>query len=86
MHAVFGFSQRCIARVQVMYCDLVSILKINGGLTAPFPVQRGVRQGCSLFGMLYSLAIELLLHKIRKTVGGEFLRVPYNSEIKSIYR
>ncbi|KAI3354591.1 hypothetical protein L3Q82_019096, partial [Scortum barcoo] len=33
-------------------------------------VQRGVRQGCSLSGMLYSLAIEPLLHKLRKDLCG----------------
>nr|BAC82606.1 pol-like protein [Takifugu rubripes] len=68
--AVFGFSPGFIARVQVMYRDVASILKINGGLAAPFTVQRGVRQGCSLSGMLYSPAIEPLLHKIRKTLMG----------------
>ena len=53
-----------------MYCDVASILKINGVLAAPFAVQRGVRQGCSLSGMLYSLAIEHLLHKLRKELSG----------------
>ncbi|TWW78214.1 Transposon TX1 uncharacterized 149 kDa protein ORF 2, partial [Takifugu flavidus] len=39
--AAFGFSPGFIARVQVMYSDVASILKINGGLAAPFTVQRG---------------------------------------------
>ncbi|KAI3351100.1 hypothetical protein L3Q82_005669 [Scortum barcoo] len=64
--AAFGFSPGFIARIQVLYHDVASILKINGGLAAPFTVQRGVRQGCSLSGMLYSLAIEPLLHKAKK--------------------
>ncbi len=50
----------------------MSILKISGGLAVPFNVQRGVRQGCSLSGMLYSLAIEPLLHKLRKELSGVF--------------
>ena len=54
---VFGFSPRFIARIQVLYRKVAS-MKINGGLAAPFAVQRGVWQGCSLSGMLYSLAIE----------------------------
>lgn len=49
---------------------LEEILKINGGLAAPLNVQRAVRQGCSLSGMLYSLTIELLLHKLRKEPSG----------------
>ncbi len=48
---------------------------MNGGLCAPFKVSRGIRQGCSLSGMLYSIAIEPLLPKIRKRLNG--LRVPH---------
>ncbi|KAI3375657.1 hypothetical protein L3Q82_003721 [Scortum barcoo] len=70
--AAFGFSSGFIAKIQVLYCDIESVLKINGGLSAPFSVQRGVRQGCSLSGMLYSLAIEPLLHKTTKRVLVDF--------------
>ncbi|KAK3521002.1 hypothetical protein QTP86_015762 [Hemibagrus guttatus] len=44
----FGFSPSLIAMVKVMYQDAESVLKINGGLSAPFKVKRGIRQGCSL--------------------------------------
>ncbi|XP_023284603.1 receptor-type tyrosine-protein phosphatase F-like [Seriola lalandi dorsalis] len=66
----FGFSSGLIAKIQVLYNDIESVLKINGGLSAPFRVQRGVRQGCSLSGMLYALAIEPFLHKLRSRVSG----------------
>ena len=59
-----------IAQIQVLYSDIESVLKINGGLSAPFKVLRGVRQGCSLSSMLYSLAIEPLLHKLRGQLSG----------------
>ncbi|KAJ4948663.1 hypothetical protein JOQ06_020193, partial [Pogonophryne albipinna] len=61
----FGFSSGLIAKIQVLYRDIESVLKINGSLCAPFEAQRGVRQGCSLSRMLYSLAIELFLHRLR---------------------
>ncbi len=67
---VFGFSPNFIAMIQVLYRDIESLLKINGGLSAPFKVQRGIRQGCSLSGMLYSLAIETFLHKLRRLLPG----------------
>ena len=66
----FGFSETFISMLKVMYCDVESILKINGGLSAPFKVNRGVRQGCSLSGMLYSLAIEPLLNTLRIRLNG----------------
>ncbi len=49
---VFGFSQSCIAMIQVLYRDIESLLNINGGLSAPFKVQMGIRKGCSLSGIL----------------------------------
>lgn len=55
-----------------MYRDVASTLKINGSLAVTFVVQRGVRQGCSLSGMLYPLAIEPLLHKLGKELTGVF--------------
>ncbi|KAJ4925991.1 hypothetical protein JOQ06_008176 [Pogonophryne albipinna] len=66
----FVFSSGLIAKIQVLYRDLESVLKINGSLCAPFEAQRGVRQGCSLSGMLYSLAIEPFLHRLRSKLQG----------------
>lgn len=59
----FGFSSGFISMVKVLYCGVESVLKINGDLCSPFGVYRGVRQGCALSGMLYTLAIEPLLNK-----------------------
>ncbi len=61
--------------LKILYSDIESVIKINGGLCAPFKVSRGIRQGCSLSGMLYSIAIEPLLQQIRKRLDG--LRVPH---------
>ena len=47
-----------------MYQDIESVLKVNGGLSAPFKVKGGIRKGCALSGMLYALSIELMLYKI----------------------
>ncbi len=66
----FGFSPSFISMIKAMYCNIESVLKINGGLSAPFIVQRGVRQGCAMSGMLYSLAIEPLLQKLRDHLKG----------------
>lgn len=66
--------------INVLYQDMESVLKINGGLSAPFKVFRGIRQGYALSGMLYSLAIEPLLNKFRLKIEGFSLhRVKYPS-------
>lgn len=33
-------------------------------------IQRGVRLGCALSGMLYCLAVKLFVHKLRKAISG----------------
>lgn len=66
----FGFSSEFISMVKILYCDIESVLKVNGGLSAPFKVKRGVRQGCPMSGMLYSLAIEPFLHTLRAKLKG----------------
>uniref|UniRef100_H3CBZ6 Reverse transcriptase domain-containing protein n=1 Tax=Tetraodon nigroviridis TaxID=99883 RepID=H3CBZ6_TETNG len=48
-------------------------------------IQRGVRQGCSLSGMLYTIAIEPLLHRLRqKLVGICFPQCPVSFKL-SVY-
>ncbi|KAK3541356.1 hypothetical protein QTP86_023072 [Hemibagrus guttatus] len=66
----FGSNPGFVAMIRVLYCEIESVLKVNGGLCAPFRVYRGIRQGCSLSGMLYSLAIEPLLNKLRSHLSG----------------
>lgn len=66
----FGFNENFLNMIKILYSDIESIIKINGGLCAPFKVRRGIRQGCPLSGMLYSLVTEPLLQKIRNNLDG----------------
>lgn len=78
-----------INQIKVLYSDVQSILKVNGGLCAPFRTCRGIRQRCPLSGMLYSLAIEPLLDQIRMKLhdislpncNGNFLLSAYADDI-----
>lgn len=71
----FGFNKVFIVKLSVLYCDVESLLKVNGDLCARFRVFRGIRQGCALCGMLYSLTIEPLLRKFRAELKG--VNIPY---------
>ena len=68
-----GFFQK----VRVVYSDVESILRVNGGLSAPLKVGRGVRQGCPLSGMLYFL-------ELRPSVTKR--RVSFYTETKSNFK
>lgn len=69
----FGFTSGFINKIKTLYFDVQSVLKVNGVLSTPFQVQRGIRQGCALSGMLYSLAFEPFLHKLRSVLQGVIL-------------
>lgn len=77
--SAFGFSPNFICMIKALYCDIESILKVNGDLCAPFKVCRGIRQGCPLSGMLYSLAIEPLLVRLRRDIVG--VKIPNCEEV-----
>ncbi|KAK0138455.1 Transposon TX1 uncharacterized protein [Merluccius polli] len=69
----FGFNADLIAMIKVLYQDIESVLKFNGGLCAPFKVQRGVRQGCGCSAMLYAISIEPFLQRVRRHIKGFLL-------------
>ena len=61
----FGFGERFINWVKIVYSDTRSQVKINGFLTPSFAIERGVRQGCPLSALLYVLCAEVLGIAIR---------------------
>ncbi len=72
----FGVGQSFISWIKMLYNDASAMLKVGGGLSRPIPVLRGIRQGCPLSGMLYSLAIEPLLCRLKKTLQGVSVEKP----------
>lgn len=69
----FGFGDNFISYIKLLYSNVFVMVKAGGGLSAPIPVSRGIRQGCPLSGQLYSLAIEPLLCRIRRDLNGILL-------------
>ena len=56
----FGYGQKFIQMIKICYNDIQSKIKINGLLSDPFTIMRGVRQGCPLSMLLYIIAAEVL--------------------------
>ena len=61
----FGFGERFINWVRIVYTNTKSSVKVNGYKTADFSIERGVRQGCPLSALLYVLCAEVLGIAIR---------------------
>ena len=65
----FGFGNNFTSWIKTLYSDIYSRIKINGFLTDPIRIERGVRQGCPLSAMLFVLMGEVLGDLIRGSVG-----------------
>lgn len=72
----FGFGDFFVKCIQLLYNDTSCLLKINNLLSMPVSFSRGIRQGCSLSGALYSICIEPLLVKIRSNNGLRGVALP----------
>ena len=78
----FGFPLVFINKIKVMYKNIEACVLNDGTSTMYFTLSRCIKQGCPLSGLLFILAIELLLIRIRheQTVQGIVVR---NTEIKA---
>ena len=66
----FGFVSSFISCVTLLYNHIFSLIKVNDGLCLPLRIGRGIRQGCPLSGILYSLCMESLLIRLRSSLMG----------------
>ena len=71
-----GFGNRILDYIKLLYSGSESLVKICGSLTAPFSFEKGIRQGCPLSGLLYSIAIEPFLNRLKSEVGDDGFWVP----------
>ncbi len=67
---VFGFGPKFVKWIEIIYCQgwVRSSVQVNGFLTSPFLVSRGIRQGCPLSPLLYVLVSETVTNYIRNSV------------------
>uniref|UniRef100_A0A8C4WRH2 Reverse transcriptase domain-containing protein n=1 Tax=Eptatretus burgeri TaxID=7764 RepID=A0A8C4WRH2_EPTBU len=66
----FGLGSTFISSIKILYNNIYSVLKINNELVAPLSINKGIRQGCPLSGLLYALSIEPLLVSVHCRLTG----------------
>lgn len=60
-----GFKPDFHKWISVMYCTQTSVVQVNQKCSKPFVIFQSVHQGCPLSSLLYILALELLLRKLK---------------------
>ena len=71
-----GFGDTFLRHLGLLYSGSESLVKVCDSLTAPFSFEKGIRLGCPLSGLLYSIAIEPLLVKLRKNLINDGISLP----------
>ena len=72
----FGFPDNFIKLVQNLYDNAHTTVMINGEMSLPFIVNRGVRQGDAMSCLLFDIAIEPLAEMIRKSSLLKGIQIP----------
>ena len=62
----FGFGPSFCRWVEIFYARAFSRILVNGALSSPVYLRRGVRQGCPLSPLLYVLISEVLSTQVRR--------------------
>ena len=59
-----GIDEKVCNLVKIMYKNLTTQIQINGWLSEPVEITRGVRQGCPLSPSLYVIYIEAMVRAL----------------------
>ena len=71
-----NFGQRFIECIKAMYKNNKGIVLINGFMSMEFDIDRGLRQGCPISSMLYSIYIEPLALGIKSDPNIKGIPIP----------
>jgi hypothetical protein len=89
-----GLSPTFLARLKKMYTNVTSSVQVSGHIPLPFEIRSGIRQGCPLSMLLFTLCINPLLcmldttlHEINHNAGrGTLNVVAYAYDVTFILR
>ena len=89
---VFNFGPDIQNWVKILYNNVSSCTVNNGFASEFFPLERGVRQGCPLSGLLFVIGIELLARAIKNdgnikgiNVGEKVVKVSLYADDTSVF-
>lgn len=80
-----GFGPNFIQWIRLLYSAPKSIVRVNGCMSQPFTLERGMRQGCPLSPLLIALCIEPLAEIIRSNPDIQGIRVERELHKVSLY-
>jgi hypothetical protein len=66
----YGFTNSFVDQIRHMYTEALSMVPVNGHLSAPFPIQCSVRQWCPLSMTLFTLCINPLIYLLEQELRG----------------
>ena len=79
-----GFGDAFVSYIKLLYNGAQSLVKVCSSLTAPVAFDKGIRQGCPLSGLLYSIAIEPFLNQLRNNLNNLSFLLPGTDNFVSV--
>ena len=79
-----GIPQGLINWINILYSDPSSSVIVNNFITEPFRVTRGIRQGCPLSPLLFSICAEDLACLIRKNILIKGIDIPNSNNNETL--
>jgi hypothetical protein len=76
----YGITNWFADRLQEVYTQAQASVQVNGNLAGPIEIRSGVRQGCPISMILYSLCLHPLLRSLEKTLSG----IPIGDQVCSL--
>lgn len=62
----FGFKNYMVRWIQLLYIDITNSVLIDGWISKPMSIYRGIRYRCPCNAITFVIAVEILAYKIRQ--------------------
>ena len=83
---IFGFGNNFIKWISTLMSGAESSIQHSGWLSAFFPVDNGIRQGCPFSPLSFVVVVEILACKIRQAKHIKGLNLPLTTHAKNVLK